>query len=323
MTRVAIGNLLRLLDFVFLHQPPAQSQLVGRFHIVSFENIFAAAHVALRVIMAIDAPAHVERIGAVGQRHLANRPVAGGAAYSFIHMNAVVEVDEIRHGVDARPFQRLVRGVTGAHGLQHGTVQPQFGVATHADLRGGNARVGRLLHRGVAVAAIDAVVGNVMLVAEGNRLLPRHIDVGIVGGLVDGKNEIPQPSHDEDRAIDRHLGDRVRAAMEDLRHRTILPDASEEDFPPAAVVTPVPLAAGSLLPRKGDIGCFQALLDSPRAVESNPGSCHNLQPITSHSRVAVVHRAMHAKAPVKKHWGMEEIRAGGSASQRNYCFPKQ
>ena len=83
----------------------------------------------------------------------------------------------------------------------------------------------------VAVAAIDAIVGNVMLVAEGNRLLPRHIDVGVVGGLVDGKNEIPQPSQDEDRAIDRHLGDRVRAAMEDLRHRTILPDAPRENLP--------------------------------------------------------------------------------------------
>jgi hypothetical protein len=49
--------------------------------------------------------------------------------------------------------------------------------------------------------------------------------------LIDGKNKVPQPSQNEGRAIDRHLGDRVRAAMEDLRHRTVLPDALEETSP--------------------------------------------------------------------------------------------
>jgi hypothetical protein len=73
----------------------------------------------------------------------------------------------------------------------------------------------------VAVPAIEAHVRDVVFVAKGYRLLPGYIDIGKVGRLIDGENDIPQPSQDEDHAIDRHLRDRIRTAMEDLRHRTI------------------------------------------------------------------------------------------------------
>ena len=53
-------------------------------------------------------------------------------------------------------------------------------------MRGGNAREAGRLHRGVAIPAIDAVVFYMVLVAEGNWLLPGDIRVGVVGGLVDG-----------------------------------------------------------------------------------------------------------------------------------------
>ena len=94
-------------------------------------------------------------------------------------------------------------------------------MATHAGVRGGNSRESGLFHRGMTISAIDAVVRHVVLVAEGHRLLPRYVDVGVVGGLVDGINDIAQPPYDQSHGNDRCLGDHIRTGMEELRHRSI------------------------------------------------------------------------------------------------------
>ena len=72
------------------------------------------------VFMTINTPSHIKGLVAIGERHLADGAVTGRAAHPFIHMNAVIEINEIRLGVDARPLQRYVRCVTGAHRFQHG-----------------------------------------------------------------------------------------------------------------------------------------------------------------------------------------------------------
>jgi len=70
----------------------------------------------------------------------------------------------------------------------------------------------------VAVAAIDSVVADVVLVTERNRLTGRHIHIGgerpcvdLVGGQDDGADH-QQNSHDAD------FRQAVRTSMEDLRH---------------------------------------------------------------------------------------------------------
>src|ERR1019366_3125462 len=73
----------------------------------------------------------------------------------------------------------------------------------------------------MAVTAIDAVIGNVVLVAERNRLLSRHFDAGVIRGLVNRVKNITQSSDNERDDNNRCLGDGVRTGMEDLSHRTV------------------------------------------------------------------------------------------------------
>ena len=179
-----------------------------------------------------------------------------------------------------------------------------------ADLRSGNTRERGFLHRRVAVPAIDSVVGNVVLVTEWNGLLPRDVDVGIISRLVHGKNQIPQPSQDEDRAIDRHLGDRVRAAMEDLRHRKILPDTSYEiplrRLHPCAGV----YFHGESLPRRGIIQMFSALLDLPGRPFPPRGRAVVHRPPFPKTAPRWVAKLWMPEGPGTVRWGLEEIRAG-------------
>ena len=70
----------------------------------------------------------------------------------------------------------------------------------------------------MAVAAVDAESGNVMLVAEGHRLRFAHTGVGDIWrtlNLVPHQNE--RGNH-KDRAKNRGPGQSVRTAMKDLRH---------------------------------------------------------------------------------------------------------
>jgi hypothetical protein len=73
----------------------------------------------------------------------------------------------------------------------------------------------------VAVAAIDAETGDVMLVAEGHRLRFANPGVGDIRRALDFERRPSQGSNHEDRAKDRGPGQRIRAAMKDLRHACV------------------------------------------------------------------------------------------------------
>ena len=72
----------------------------------------------------------------------------------------------------------------------------------------------------MAVAAVDAVAGDVALVAELNRLLARDVRLGDPGRAVDFGEEPEQAGDEEHRAEDADPRDRVGAAVKDLRHRS-------------------------------------------------------------------------------------------------------
>ena len=72
----------------------------------------------------------------------------------------------------------------------------------------------------MAVAAVDAVAGDVALVAELDRLLARDAGLGDPGRAIDLGEEAEQAGDEEDRAEDADASNRVRAAMKDLRHRS-------------------------------------------------------------------------------------------------------
>ena len=69
--------------------------------------------------MAVEAPLHLERVLLLHQRHLVDAPVAGLAAHPLLHVDAVVEVDEVGQVVDADPAQRLVVAEAGADRLEN------------------------------------------------------------------------------------------------------------------------------------------------------------------------------------------------------------
>ena len=96
--------------------------------------------------------------------------MAGGAADALRHVDRVVEVDEVGEVVDAVPDERPPRPEALAHRLEHRGVFPDDLVAVVAGRRRGDAGEGRRLDAGVAVAAVDAEPGDVVVVAEGDEL---------------------------------------------------------------------------------------------------------------------------------------------------------
>src|SRR5262249_54788364 len=106
-----------------------------------------------------------------------------------------------------------------AHRLEKRAVGEDLRVAVHAGLGRRNAGEGGFLDRGMAVAAVDAVAGDVPLVAELNRLFARDVRFGDPGRAVDFAEQPEETGDEEHRTEDADPSNRVGAAMKDLRHR--------------------------------------------------------------------------------------------------------
>src|SRR6202158_2993670 len=146
--------------------------------------------------------------------------MTGCAADALVDMNTVIEVYEIRQVVHAGPLQRLPAPETGAPRFQDGRVRPDLRVAAHANLSSRKSGDSGLLYRRMAVAAIDAVVGDVMLVAEGNGLFFDDLNIGDVGTPVHGVCEREQRPCSKDGSDETYLRNRVSASMENLSHES-------------------------------------------------------------------------------------------------------
>src|SRR5687768_8653369 len=112
----------------------------------------------------VEAPSHLERMLAAHERHLVDTSVALGAPNALGDVDAVIEVGKVRQIVDLGPPDRLTRLVARAHWLEHRTILPDELVAIVTSRRRRDARGGGDFHRRVAVAAIDAEPGHVVLV---------------------------------------------------------------------------------------------------------------------------------------------------------------
>src|SRR4051812_7833398 len=99
----------------------------------------------------------------------------------LLHMHMVVEVGESRQVVDALPFERFSGAIALAHWRQHIASHPHLRMAVHANFRGGHPRVGVVLHRRMAVAAIDAEESRMMFMTERDRLHALDAGAGAVG----------------------------------------------------------------------------------------------------------------------------------------------
>jgi hypothetical protein len=215
---VACHAVRQTLNLVFLNQVRSQLQLVVRVLVGDVENLIPRPDILRRIAVTLNAPLHVKRIDFIHQRHPVNSAVTGRAADAFIHVNAVVKVDKVRQIVDPRPLERLPSAEAGADWLQQLRVRPNLRMTAHARLSWGEASEGGSLDRSVAVAAVNAVVANVVLVAKRNRLLAGHIHIGDKRSCVDfvsRPNGSGQQQHD---AYNADFCQAVRAAVKDLCH---------------------------------------------------------------------------------------------------------
>ena len=138
-------------------------------------------------------------------------------------MDLVAEVHVIGKIVHARPNQRLVGAIAFANGFEIVGVGPNLRVAVHAGLGRGYACEARFLDGGVTVLTLNAESGDVVLMAEWDRLLRAHTLIGPIRRalqLVGGQSKHDQQQSHEHQADPRK---RVRAAMEDLRHVFMIP----------------------------------------------------------------------------------------------------
>src|SRR4029077_606780 len=186
-----------LLYFVLRDQARAERALIRRRLIVDAKHRVTWSHVLLGIAVAVEAPFHLQGLRLPHQRHAIDLSVTRRAAHTLVHVDAVIEIDEVGQIVHARPLYGFPCGEARAHRLEVRTVRKNLGVAVHAGLRRWNAGEARILDRRVAVAAINAVPPNVTLVAELDRLFPRDSSARYPGRSVDLGRQPEQASHDE------------------------------------------------------------------------------------------------------------------------------
>ena len=148
--------------------------------------------------------------------------MARRAADTFFHVNTVIEVSVIRQIVYALPLDRLARTETRAHGFEIWTISPDLFVAVHARRGRRQSGGGRCFDRGVTVAAVDAVVTDVMFMTELNRLLTFNPLAGVPGGTIQLNGDPQQRNDDENGAVNRDFRQRVCAVMENLWHLRVI-----------------------------------------------------------------------------------------------------
>ena len=151
-------------------------------------------------------PLHLQCRRLVSNRHLIHTTVARRTADAFVYMNAVVEISVVGQVMYPNPLDRFASAKAGAHWFKIRAVSPDLLVAIHARVRGGHASGRRCFYRGMAVAAINAIVSHVMFVAKLDGLLSLNPLAGVPGRTVQ-LNCYPQSGKEnKDSAINRQLG---------------------------------------------------------------------------------------------------------------------
>jgi hypothetical protein len=185
------------------------------------EHLFLGPDELLRVAMTLEAPFHIQRRDLISQRHQIDSSVTSRTPDAFVHVNAVIEIDEIGKVVNSRPLDRLARAPALSDRFQIRAVRPDLRMAVHAGPGRRNPGKRELLHRRVTIAAIYSVIANVVLMTELNGLLARNVRLSVIRGAVEFQQQPDDYGDEEDRAEDADFGDEIGASMKDLAHRRL------------------------------------------------------------------------------------------------------
>jgi hypothetical protein len=95
--------------------------------------------------MTVDAPRHLQGLLLPDERHAIDLTMAGRASDALVHVDAVIEVREVRKVVHARPRDRTSASEARTNRFQERARRENLRMAIHAGLRGRNARERRFL----------------------------------------------------------------------------------------------------------------------------------------------------------------------------------
>src|SRR5688572_22355292 len=211
-------ELLDAGDVVFLHEARAELRIIGGPLPGHVEDLGARPDEVAWIPVTIEAPVHRERRVLVDQRHLVHRTMTGRAADSLLHVNAVVEVHEVRQIVHTRPFQGRVVAKTRPNRLENGGATPDLRMAIHAGFRRRDVREGGLLDRRMAIPAIDPHAPYVVGVAELDRLFDEVVLPRVVARQVQHADDAAEHQYKEEHSQNAEAGVHIAMSMEDLAH---------------------------------------------------------------------------------------------------------
>jgi|GEM_PF-3330956 len=127
----------------------------------------------LFLLVAVEAPAHLEVRNAGDQVHGGDVAVAGGAVQPCTHMHHVGEIDVVRQGIDPDPGDRLIL-LSVCLQLRDLEVESRM-ACLHAERNGRDAGSWRFGSGPVAEEAMDAIVSGMFFMAEWKGLQRRAL----------------------------------------------------------------------------------------------------------------------------------------------------
>jgi hypothetical protein len=216
MARRTIGQAARVLQVVKMIEL-LQFCRRQRFGVAHRKHFAQRPHMLRRVAMASQAPLHFQRRCAPQHRHLVDPAMAFDAGHALVDMDAVIEIDEIRQVMHPIPADRLLVPIARVQRRQRRRITEQLRMAGQADLRRRQAGEGRFFNRGMAIAAIQAVIADMVLVAEPDRLRDRSVL------LVFGRHvpfDDSRGGADQEQDCDKEQLDRKNSSLaKRLRHK--------------------------------------------------------------------------------------------------------
>ena len=223
------GKPLRALQLQVFHELFLLS-FGERFTIMHCKHLIGRPHMAGRVFMALQAPLHVKFLLPHDGRHLINTTVTMLAGHTFVDVDAVIKVDKVRQLMDPLPPYGCLVSQAVMQRSQSRRIAEQLCMAGQAGRCRWHAGSRAFLHRGVAIAAVYAIITHMMFVAERYGLLDGNICGNGRSGVT---KQIDNPQQDQDQWHQQHqLDDENIGWLEDLRHGTGgLPPFPNRDWP--------------------------------------------------------------------------------------------
>src|SRR5580692_1334677 len=121
----------------------------------------------------------------------------------------------------SHPLDGLIGAIALANWLEISDVIEKHGMAIHAGFRGRDASEGGVLNTGVTVTTIDAVVSDVMLVAELNGLIASHPLIGDVGRSSNDQHRRENKTGEDRGSKQTKPRNKICTAMKDLGHVSV------------------------------------------------------------------------------------------------------